>query len=92
MAVVTLALPATPLGGLLGFGMLPAAFLLGLAGILVAYVATAEVVKRWFFGRGMPRPGGRESRITRGDSLGTEEVEVGQAFRADRPAPSGSKA
>jgi Mg2+-importing ATPase len=45
----TLAIPNTPLGGLLGFGTLTAAFVPALAGIVVLYVAAAEAAKRWCF-------------------------------------------
>ncbi len=45
----TLAIPYTPLGALLGFGPLPAAFVPALAGIVVLYVAAAEAAKRWYF-------------------------------------------
>jgi Mg2+-importing ATPase len=62
VGVVTLILPATPLGSPLGLGTLSARFLLGLAGILVAYVTTAEVVKRWFFGRDRPWSKDEDSR------------------------------
>jgi len=47
----TLAIPSTPLGGLLGFEALPAAFVPALAGIVVLYAATAETAKRWYFRR-----------------------------------------
>ena len=49
VVVATLAIPSTPLGGLLGFGALPAAFVPALAGIVVLYVAAAEAAKRWYF-------------------------------------------
>jgi Mg2+-importing ATPase len=45
----TLAIPSTPLGGLLGFGTLPGAFVPALGGIVVLYVAAAEAAKRWYF-------------------------------------------
>ena len=48
---VTLLLPATPAGRLFGFVPLPVHFYLLLALILLAYVISAEQVKRWFFHR-----------------------------------------
>jgi len=45
----TLALPYTPLGGLLGLGSLPVTFVPALGGIVALYVATAEGVKRLYF-------------------------------------------
>jgi Mg2+-importing ATPase len=47
--LITLVLPSTGLGRLFGFVPLPPVFLLVLALILVAYGATAELVKRWFY-------------------------------------------
>jgi Mg2+-importing ATPase len=44
-----LALPFTPLGRLFGFLPLPLPFLGLLALILLAYVASAELVKGWFY-------------------------------------------
>ena len=41
----------TPIGGLLGFEPLPPIFWLVLAGILVAYVITAELAKQQFYTR-----------------------------------------
>jgi P-type Mg2+ transporter len=51
LAVVaaTLALPFTPLGRIFGFATLPPAFLAMMAGIVVAYLAAAEVRKRLFY-------------------------------------------
>lgn len=51
VAALTLPLPWTPLGRLFGFVPLPLAFLLPLALILVAYVASAELAKGWFYRR-----------------------------------------
>jgi Mg2+-importing ATPase len=53
LAVVTLgtALPYTPLGARLGFVPVPGLFFLILAGMVVAYLALVEVVKRWFYRR-----------------------------------------
>jgi Mg2+-importing ATPase len=45
----TLVLPYTPLGRLFGFVPLPLPFLGLLALILLAYVISAETVKRWFY-------------------------------------------
>jgi Mg2+-importing ATPase len=62
VVVVALMLPWTPLAALFGFVPLPPLFLAMLAGILVAYVLSAEVVKHWFY-RGLrhapQRPQGR---------------------------------
>ncbi|MCT0217710.1 magnesium-translocating P-type ATPase [Synechococcus sp. CS-1329] len=51
VAALTLPLPWTPLGRLFGFVPLPPAFLLPLALILAAYVASAELAKGWFYRR-----------------------------------------
>jgi len=45
--IVSLALPHTPLAGVLGFTDLPAWFLGWVAFVLLAYATTAELVKRW---------------------------------------------
>ncbi|MEY4298646.1 MAG: hypothetical protein RLZZ423_1825 [Cyanobacteriota bacterium] len=57
VVILTLLLPNTPLGRLFGFVPLPPGFLLLLAAVLVAYVLTAERVKRWFY-RGLRPPQG----------------------------------
>jgi Mg2+-importing ATPase len=49
--IVAVALPYSPLAGVLGFAPLPPIFLAALAGILVLYVAGAELVKRHFYRR-----------------------------------------
>ena len=54
VAAATLALPFTPLGALFHFGPLPLTFVPWLAGILAAYVASAEVAKALFY-RGFER-------------------------------------
>lgn len=51
VAAVVLALPYSPLASLLGFRPLPLTTLLSLLLIVLAYVLTAEVAKRWFFRR-----------------------------------------
>jgi Mg2+-importing ATPase len=48
---VTLILPYTPLSGLLGFTPLPLSPLLALGGIAMLYIATSEVVKKFFYAR-----------------------------------------
>lgn len=50
--LVTLLLPMTPVGTVLGFEPLSAIFWLALAGILSAYVVAAELAKRRFYARG----------------------------------------
>jgi P-type Mg2+ transporter len=54
--LLTLLLPATPLGRLFGFVPLPPRFLLLLGLILVAYVLSAEAVKGWFYRNELRRP------------------------------------
>jgi Mg2+-importing ATPase len=58
VVIGALMLPWTPLGALFGFVPLPPLFLAILAGILAAYVLSAEAVKRWFYRdlRRAPRP------------------------------------
>jgi Mg2+-importing ATPase len=46
---VTLLLPLTPVGKVLGFEPLPPLFLLALAGILLAYILAAEFAKKQFY-------------------------------------------
>jgi len=49
VAAATLAIPYTPLGAAFGFVPLPPLFL-GLMGLIVlSYVASAELAKRWFY-------------------------------------------
>jgi Mg2+-importing ATPase len=49
VALVTLALPYTPLAGLLGFQPLPLPALLVIAVIIITYFISAELTKRWFY-------------------------------------------
>ncbi len=49
VAAVTIAIPYTPLAGLLGFKPVPALFHALLFGILVSYVAAAEITKKLFY-------------------------------------------
>ena len=49
VVMATVALPYTALGRLFGFVALPPLFLLCLAGILVLYILSAEMAKRWFY-------------------------------------------
>ncbi len=51
VVVVTLLLPISPLAGLLEFQALPFSFLLILAGIVLVYIVTAELVKSLFYSR-----------------------------------------
>jgi molybdopterin biosynthesis enzyme len=47
--VVGVALPQSPLAPVLGFAHLPGAFLLALAGMVLAYLVLIELAKRVFF-------------------------------------------
>jgi Mg2+-importing ATPase len=49
--LVTLALPYSPLAGLLGFRPVQPAYLLAIAIIMGLYFLAAELTKRWFFRR-----------------------------------------
>lgn len=49
VSVVALALPYTPLAGILGFTPLPPSYLAGIGIIVALYVLSAEVAKRWFY-------------------------------------------
>jgi Mg2+-importing ATPase len=46
---ISLALPYTPLAGLLGFTPLPPAYLLAIFVIVALYFVSAEFAKRWFY-------------------------------------------
>jgi len=46
---ITLAIPYTPLAGLLGFTPLPVTYLLAIGVIVGLYFASAEITKRWFY-------------------------------------------
>jgi Mg2+-importing ATPase len=47
--LITLALPYTPLAGLLGFTPLSIPYLLVIFGIVTLYFVSAEMTKRWFY-------------------------------------------
>jgi Mg2+-importing ATPase len=49
VATITLALPYTPIAGVLGFSPLPPAYLLTIFGIVGLYFISAELAKRWFY-------------------------------------------
>jgi P-type Mg2+ transporter len=49
IVLLTLLLPFTPLAGLLGFRPLPPAFYGWILLIIVAYIFSAEMAKRWFY-------------------------------------------
>jgi Mg2+-importing ATPase len=49
VALITILLPYTPLNGLLGFQPLQPVYLLVIAAIVVAYMTSAEITKRWFY-------------------------------------------
>jgi Mg2+-importing ATPase len=51
VAAVTILLPSLPIATSLGLTPMPRSFLLVLTFILLAYVAAAEIVKRWFYAR-----------------------------------------
>jgi Mg2+-importing ATPase len=46
---ITVALPYTPLAGLLGFTPLPISYLLAIVVIIALYFISAEITKRWFY-------------------------------------------
>lgn len=50
--VAAIALPYTPLGALLGLVPLPASLLAALGLVVVCYMLTAEIAKRWFYRNG----------------------------------------
>jgi len=47
--LVTLAIPFSPVAGPLGFEALPPLYLLSIVVIVMAYFASAELTKRWFY-------------------------------------------
>ena len=47
--LVTLAIPYWPVAGPLGFKALPPLYLLAVVVLVVAYFASAELTKRWFY-------------------------------------------
>jgi Mg2+-importing ATPase len=49
VALIALALPYTPLAGVLGFSPLPPVYLLTILGIVGLYFISAELAKRWFY-------------------------------------------
>ena len=51
VAVATIALPYTPLAGLMDFQPLPWNYLLMIFGVVIVYFTCAEFTKRWFFKR-----------------------------------------
>jgi len=52
---VAVAVPFTPLDGVLGFTAPPAGLLLFVAGLVVLYLGSAEAAKRVFYGRRLQR-------------------------------------
>ena len=50
MAILTLALPYSPVAEPLGLVPIPPALLLALIGLTAGYVLATELVKRWFYG------------------------------------------
>ncbi|GAA2753920.1 magnesium-translocating P-type ATPase [Amnibacterium kyonggiense] len=51
-AGVGVLLPFTPIGGVLGFSVVPAPYFLALLAMIGAYLALAELAKRWFYAAG----------------------------------------
>jgi Mg2+-importing ATPase len=51
VGLIALALPYSPLAGLLGFQPLPLVFLVSIASIVLFYILLAEMTKRWFYRR-----------------------------------------
>jgi P-type Mg2+ transporter len=51
IVAVVIALPFTPLAGLLGFVPMPLSFYGWMLLIVVVYIGSAELVKQWFYGR-----------------------------------------
>ncbi len=49
VSIFTLALPFTPLARILGFTTLPLNYLLALLGIVLLYITSTEILKRFFF-------------------------------------------
>lgn len=49
VVAATLALPYTPLAGLLGFKPLPVVFLIMLAAVMAMYITSAEIAKKFFY-------------------------------------------
>mgnify|MGYP003575091617 CR=1 FL=1 len=49
--VFTLSLPFTPIGSLFGFVPIPISFLSIIGTIVLAYIISAEVIKRIFYGK-----------------------------------------
>ena len=49
VTAITLAMPYTPLAGLLGFAPLSLSYLLAIFGIVTLYFLSAELTKRWFY-------------------------------------------
>lgn len=51
VALLAMVFPYLPFAGLFGFAPLPAPYLLAILGIVLTYLVSAELVKRWFFKR-----------------------------------------
>lgn len=51
VGIVVVILPYTPLAGIFGFAPISPLFILAVAGIMILYVGSAEVVKKVFYGR-----------------------------------------
>ena len=57
IVLAALAIPFTPLGTVFGFVPLPARFMLLMAGIVMGYILSAELAKRFFYRRGLATSG-----------------------------------
>jgi Mg2+-importing ATPase len=69
VGVVALALPYSPLAGVLGFQALPPMFLLYTLLIVLVYVGSAELAKRWFYSHLAPaRRAAGKRRVARATS------------------------
>lgn len=72
VVLLTCVLPWTPLAPLLGFEPLARSTLLWIAPIIATYVASAEVIKRWFFRRATDKPSDDPSPHDRAGDLATD--------------------
>jgi len=93
VVAIGVALPLTPLAGVLGFAAPPASFYPVLAGLVVAYLALVEVVKKPFYQHPGPSTEqrtrrGRTHRIQRRAARFSSSAQEGPGPRADEPQRS----